>query len=558
MIRIILLALVVLSCSVQAEEITPYEQQRLMLLKNTQVLPPQPDTHPVNWVYNREGVIPPQCYTQTKGVNNPCYVCHQNYRTGRENTMNDGDLQIAYSFSDQGMTNHWKNLFQDRTQAVAAISDKAILDWINQDNYSELPKRLEQADYKGWIPDLANLTSGKKAFDEYGFAKDKSGWVAFNYKPFPSTFWPTNGSTDDVMIRLPKIFQQNTEGKYSQDVYRANLAILEANIKGFTEIGSLPINENKIGSDLNLDGKLSKIQQIKKVNQYVGAAQNEFIDTHLYPKGTEFLHTVRYLGFDKKGFVVPSNRMKEVRYMRKWKAYPKSVYARKYELEGFEKEAGNLPGYQIIGDHGLDNGTGWSVSGFIEDPHGRLRASTFEENFFCMGCHNTVGSTIDKTFSFARKMDGAKGWGYIDLHQQQDVPTYGEKQGEFLTYFERVGGGDEFRSNEEMLTKWFDKQGQVKREAVESVSSLYELITPSRERALELNKAYKTIVMEQSFIYGRDARVTPPLNVYQSIDNKTAPVLPPSAFYQWDIRLQWQKNSDADSANNLVDIKNVK
>jgi len=551
MIRIILLALLVLSFSAHAEEISPYEQQRQILLKNTHVLAPQPDTHPVNWVYNREGVIPPQCYTQTKGVNNPCYVCHQNAREGRENTMNDGDLQIAYSFSDQGMTNHWKNLFQDRTQAVAAISDKAIMEWINQDNYTELPSRLQQAGFTGWIPDLANLSLGKKAFDEYGFAKDKSGWVAFNYKPFPSTFWPTNGSTDDVMIRLPEIFRQNKKSEYSADIYRANLAILEAQIKGFDEISSLPIDENKIGQDLNQDGQLSIIHHIKNVQQYVGNAEKEFIETSLYPKGTEFLHTVRYLGFDKKGLIVPSSRMKEVRYMRKWKAYPKSVYARQYEQEGFEKEAGNLPGYHIIGDHGLDNGTGWAIGGFIEDSRGRLRRNTFEENFSCMGCHNTIGSTIDKTFSFARKMDGVKGWGYIDLHQQQDVPTLGdqqigdqkigEKQGEFLTYFERVGGGDEFRSNEEMLEKWFDQQGQVKRDAVESVSSLYELITPSRQRALELNKAYKTIVMEQSYLYGRDARVSAPKNVYEKIDNKTAPVLPPSSFYQWDIRLDWRE-----------------
>jgi hypothetical protein len=64
--------------------------------------------------------------------------------------------------------------------------------------------------------------------------------------------------------------------------------------------------------------------------------------------------------------------------------------------------------------------------------------------------------------------------------------------------------------------------------------------------------------MEQSYIYGRDARVTAPLNVYQHIDNETAPVLPPSAFYQWDIRLQWQKDSDIKVVKNLADIENVK
>ena len=82
---------------------------------------------------------------------------------------------------------------------------------------------------------------------------------------------------------------------------------------------------------------------------------------------------------------------------------------------------GTLPRHHL-GHHGLDNGNGWALHGFIEDRKGRLRAMTYEENFSCMGCHNSVGSTIDKTFSFPRKMDGGKGWGYIDLKGMPDAP----------------------------------------------------------------------------------------------------------------------------------------
>lgn len=526
-----------------ANELSSHENLRQQLINHTDVLAPLLKSHPVNWVYNREAVIPPQCYTKTEGQHNPCYVCHQNARAGRENVMNDGNLQIAYSFSDEGMTNHWRNLFKDRRSLIATISDNSILEWIKQDNYSELPVRLKQARFQGWTPDLKNLHQASNAFNKNGVAKDNSGWVAFNYKPFPSTFWPTNGNTDDVMIRLPKNFQQNNSGQYSQDIYFANLAILEATIKGLSSIDTLPLDENKIGKDLNLDGKLNVISQIIDTTEYVGNADKEYIDTHLYPKGTEFLHTVRYLDFDKQGLIIPSTRIKEVRYMRKWKAYPKAVYARQYQLEAYEKEAGHLPGYHIVGDYGLDNGTGWAIQGFIEDAQGRLRQSTFEENFFCMGCHNTVGSTIDKTFSFARKIDGAAGWGYINLHRQQDAPGKGELQGEYLTYFERAGGGDEFRSNDEMLSRWFDKNGQVKCDEVQAATSIYELITPSHKRAIELNKAYKTIVDEQSYIYGRDARIVPAKNVYKKIDNKTAPTLPTENFYEWDILLQWKNSS---------------
>ncbi len=524
----------------EAENLPIFERQIQALQESTEVVPPVLSVHTVASMYNREGVIPPQCYTKTEGKHNPCYVCHQDPIEGRENVMSDGPLQVEYSFSDEGMTNHWLNLFEDRSEAVANISDEEIMEWVNQDNYSQLAIRLEKANYTGWKPDLANLHLGKQAFDDEGFAKDGSHWVSFNYKPLPSTFWPTNGSTDDVMIRLPEIYRTNESGEYKKDIYAANLAILEANIKGYKAISSLEIDEKIVGVDLNQDGQLGLINEVRKLDSYVGAAHEYFIDTHLYPEGTEFLHSVRYLGIEGNDIGI-STRMKELRYMKKWQAYPKGFYARRYELEAFEKEVGNLPGYTSAGDYGLDNGCGWSLIGFIEDANGHLRKNTHEENFFCMGCHNSVGSTIDKTFSFARKVDGAEGWRYIDLKGMPDAPNVGEEKGEIHTYFERVGGGDEFRSNTEMMARWFKAPGVVDDEKVLAAKDVYTLITPSRERALQLNKAYKTIVHQQDFVYGRDATVTAPINVYSELDNLTAPTLPVENTFKWDIRLDWEK-----------------
>ena len=437
----------------------PSELLLSALRRSGAVVPPASDAHPVTTVYNREAIVPPQCYTQTGTMYNPCYTCHQDAIPQRENVMNDADLQEAYSFSELGMTNHWKNLFEDRTKRVAAISDEAIMNYIAGDNYSELASRLRQVDFKGWIPDLGDLHLGADAFDDEGFAKDGSHWVAFSYKPFPSTFWPTNGSTDDVMIRLPAAFRTDRQGRYQRDVYKANLAIVEAKIKGVAQIGCLPVDETIVERDLNGDGSLTIVTTITELNAFVGAAEGAFIDTHLYPAGVEFVHTVRYLGFSPHGEIKPSNRMKEVRYMKKWRDFAKAVYARQYQLESFEKEAGNLPGYQNLGDRGLDNGNGWSIQGFIEDPTGRLRANTFEESLFCMGCHNSIGSTIDKTFSLARKIDGAAGWGYLELKGMADAPTQGETRGEIATYLERVGGGSEFRHNDEMAARWFKPMG---------------------------------------------------------------------------------------------------
>ena len=503
------------------------------------MVPPQLDVHPITAMYNREAIIPAQCYTRTEGRFNPCYVCHQNQIRGRENTMNDGALQVAYSFSEVGMTNQWLNLFEDRSAAVAAISDAEIRAWIAQDNYSELAPRLLAAGFTGWIPDLARLADPARAFDETGFARDGSNWVAFNYKPLPSTFWPTNGSTDDVMIRLPREFRTTAEGAPSRDVYLANLAIREAHIKGLNEVTTPPVNERTAGADLNGDGRLGTANRINQFDSYVGAASGLLFQPWLYPAGTEFLHTVRYVGVTPDGGITNSRRMKEVRYMRKQTLIPKSALDQYYREEGYAKDQAYLPSYIDLGQRGLYNGMGWVLQGFIEDRSGRLRVNTFEENMFCMGCHTSIGSTIDKTFSFPRKIDGRAGWGYIDLRGMPDAPNMGETTGEIMTYLQRIGGGDEFRSNTEMRQRWFRADGSVDVDRVAAARDVYELITPSVQRALDLNKAYRAIVVDQDFLFGRDATVGPPANVYDRIDNDEAPTLSVEHVYTWDIRLDW-------------------
>ena len=547
-----LISLVVLSSSAICEIGThtntkPHEQVIAYLRTHDSVKPaPLPALHPVRTVYNHEAIIPPQCYTRTEGKFNPCYVCHQAAQTQGENSMDDWDLQEAYSFSDLGMTNHWQNLFEDRTAKLEAISDEAILEWIREDNYSPLAPSLEAAGFDGWVPDLENLQFAERAFDAEGFALDGSGWVAFNYKPFPSTFWPTNGSTDDVMIRLPQAFRSDASGAYSRDVYVANLAILELTIKDLAAVGTPPIDERRVGKDLDGDGALKVTHRVNRAEQYVGPAAGEHWERSMYPAGTEFLHTVRYLGIGSDGHIGPSTRLKEVRYMRKWVAYRTRVYERVYQLEGYDKELGSLPSYHYLGDKGLDNKFGWSIQGFIENPAGDLRASTYEENLFCMGCHTSIGATIDKTFAFPRKIDGADGWGYINLQGMPDAPNRGETLGEIATYLQRVGGGGEFRSNAEMQARWFKADGSLDLDKALQAEDVYALITPSVERALELNKAYRVIVSEQDFIFGRDAFASAPGNVFRQVDAQTAPTLAPEFQYRWDIRLDWSEVSAGD------------
>ncbi len=522
-----------------AHEQYSHEDALAIMRASDDVVVKMPPVHPVHTMYNREAVVPPMCYTRTEGQHNPCYVCHQNQISGRPNAMNDGTLQRVYSFSDTALTNRSKNLFEDRSKRVKAISDEEILAWVAQDNYSELALRLRESEFRGYVPDLENLHLAAGAFDDEGFALDGSHWVAFSYKPLPSTFWPTNGATDDVMIRLGEPFRTTEEGRYSRDVYKANLALVEANLKGLDEITVANVDEAAVGKDLDGDGKLGRANRITQTDSYVGAARRALKLPYLYPIDTEFLHSVRYIGVDQAGGIYNPPRMKELRYMRKrWTtSVPQLLEA--YEDEAHAKYVGQLPGFVDRGDYGFDNEMGWVITGFIENSKGRLRVNTWEENFFCMGCHSSIGSTIDSTFSFARKVDGAAGWGYIDLRGMPDAPNMGERRGEIATYLERAGGGGEFRSNPEMEVRWFKAPGVVDVAKVAAAKDVYELITPSRERALEMNKAYRVIVQDQDFIFGRDPTTTPPKNVYDIVDNQTAPTLPEHLAYEWDIRLDW-------------------
>lgn len=497
-----------------------------------------------NKTSNKEAVIPPQCYTKHEGQHNPCMVCHQSYTyNSRPNAMSDGNLQTAYDFSDYGFKNHWQNLFEDRTDRIEKISDLSVKKYIAEDNYTPLIEDLKASNWRGIIPEIENLQKGAPAFDEYGFALDGSQWVAFNYKPMPSTFWPTNGSTDDVMIRLPIEFRTSSciNIADNKDVYIANLGLLELAIQGKDGVSIPNVDERNICDDINGDGAISNnVSRIIKRKNYFGNASNVVVRDMLYPQGTEFLHSVRYVGVDSHGGIYIPERMKELRYMVKTNDFDQVSLNSMYGNEQQEKIDGNLPTFNYK-KTGSANEFGWKLLGFIEDHQGRLRVQNREETMFCMGCHKTIGTTIDQTFSFPRKVSGVNGWGYINLKGMIDAPNIiGSAGGEILNYLKAVGGGDEFRQNDEMISRWFTADGEVLEDKV-NMADVYELITPSPERALKLNKAYWTIVLDQDFNQGRDANITPARNVYEIID-ENSPVLADKRTRKYDIRLRWEED----------------
>jgi hypothetical protein len=369
--------------------------------------------------------VPPQCYTKTQDASgkahNPCFTCHVD--TPPPNYIKDGELQLGYSFGPPALQNRWTNLFVDRSAAVAAITDDEITAYVRQDNYSGLLSsfaappsawdRNHDGQFTGFVPDAAYR------FDADGFDRKAdgslTGWRAYTSFPVPGGFWPTNGSFGDAMIRLPEIFRQDAAGKSSRDAYIANLAIVESLIARH-DVTIPELDERALDVDLDGNGKLgtAKLARYRWAPggggmTYAGKAkaQQAQLAAGLFPEGTELLHSLRYLDV-KDGQVVPAARMKELRYMRKSKWLSFGYLENQAMREAREKAESPKKRRVMLGDaeHGISNGAGWRLQGFIEDAQGALRPQTLEEHAFCIGCHSGVGATDDSVFSFGRKLTG--------------------------------------------------------------------------------------------------------------------------------------------------------
>lgn len=497
-------------------------------------------------IEHREAGIPSQCYTKTEGRSNPCYTCHTGVHF--PNDMNDWLLQVEYAFSDEGLDNHWTNLFEDRREKARSYSNAEVLAYIRADNYAALRRATtEVEDFPGYLPDL----DFERGFDDAGMARDGSGWRALRYKPFPGTFWPTNGNTDDVFIRLPEEFR-SLSGKESRDVYIANLALLELAVASSPEksaaelvIATRPLDEKKLGADLDGDGKLAVARHVRGLfEHYLGDATDVRVVRGLFPRGTEFLHSVRYIDPERPNQI--ATRMKELRYSKKARFLDPSQLLGVYNAEREERDAGNLPVFQGDALSGVRNAHGWVLQGYIEDAQGRLRLQTHQEHMACMGCHSNLGVTVDNTFTFVRKVPGDAGWAYQDIRDIPDAPQLGHAQPEFLEYLERVGGGDEFRSNEEVVDRFFEdgnvNRAEVLRAAKGGDKDFAWLVMPSPERAMELNRAYMALVEQQTFDRGRDAPLEPVTNVFAKIEEPSTGLVERNLVFQdGRLHLDWER-----------------
>ncbi len=486
--------------------------------------------------------IPPQCWTKTRdafgGVHNPCYTCH--VAAPEPNFARDEDLQLSYDFAESAAQNPWSNLFVDRRPAIAAMPDADILAYVRTDNFHDAAGDIELAGQLERVPPEWDINgdgvwSGYRpdvwfAFDGEGYDRDprghRTGWRAFAYKPLPGAFWPTNGSADDVAIRLPAPFRERADGKPDDGIYALNLAILESLITQ-ADVTIPATDEAPLGVDLDRDGSMGTATRVTFAfdprngvdMSWVGRAKEELdagrvhLAALLFPEGTEFVHSVRYLDVDPDGTVKPAPRLKELRYARKsgWRSYTTLMQQAQQEM----KEAAGNPDEpeRFFGDieSGIANGKGWRLQGFIEAVDGSLRPQTYEESLTCVGCHGAIGRGVDSIVSFPRKLSaGAAGDGWYHWSAAQPLGAIGDADGEYARYLRDNGAADEFRANDEAWRRFVDGSGALDDLKVAALQQrIANLTDPSAERALALDKAYRLIVAEQSFVKGRLAVLAP-------------------------------------------------
>lgn len=486
--------------------------------------------------------IPPQCWTKTRGgagtVHNPCYACH--VAAPEPNFARDEDLQLSYDFADGAAANPWSNLFVDRGPAIAATSDTDILAYVRTDNFHgpdgglALATQLDRLP-AAWDVNGDGIWSGYRpdiwlAFDDNGFDHDpagrRTGWRAFAYKPLPGAFWPTNGSADDVAIRLPAPFRAREDGTPDDAIYALNLAILES-LVARRDVPIPATDETRLGVDLDRDGSLGTAGRIVFAfdprngitMSWVGQARAELqagrlhLAALLFPEGTEFVHSVRYLDLAPEGTVVAAPRLKELRYARKtsWRSYTTLMQQAQQEM----KEAVGDPDEpeRFFGDleSGVANGKGWRLQGFIEAADGRLRPQTYEESLTCVGCHGAIGRGVDSVIAFPRKLpDDAPGDGWYHWDAARPLGILPDADAEYATYLRTNGAADEFRANDEAWRHFTDVAGVLDPAKLAGLrATIAPLVEPSAARALALDKAYRLLVREQSFARGRLAVLAP-------------------------------------------------
>ena len=533
--------------------------------------------------YNEEPEIPAQCWIETSyGTQNACKYCHTDYlaEIKHGNAYPISEDQEVYSFPSPNLNRIlWQNVIypQNIEKRLAAsgidIPDIKDVEYVRYDNWTPAFEMARGNGNNHWINDQSpnanfilfpalnpnhlypykeeNPTSnGMHGFiDSEGFVQTEdeqyTGWRAVNFFPY-TLFTPLTGSVSGIYIRLAKNFMSEN-GEVNIDIYKQNLSILEKNIKN----------------------------QSFELTHYVGDASDVAVKKGFYPVGTEFAHPLHYVdlnadgetGLNIDGVVANNNyqyefpgtrskRVKEIRYMYKWKEVGLEDIEEKDVEDNFEKYIG------VEGQGWIDNGGGWVIAAYIENRDGRLRPQTTEELAQCLGCHAKTGNTVDAIWSFQRMLPGMEGWAEMNYgHYSSKDPSKTKlhdylnertQTGELGHFYHTVIGAELFgvmksevrnellqfakKSNldlpftateilDDEALKWMHKDERkprllarqtLMREYSRNMEYLQycdeddnyyikgDVFYPSLETMKENIQAYRTIVLDQSFNLGKD------------------------------------------------------
>ncbi len=487
--------------------------------------------------FNEEPSIPAQCWIETGyGTQNACLYCHTNYLASIEhgNAYPLAEDQVLYSFPSADLNKVlWRNtifpkeIVERLNKEGIALPDSKDVDYVRQDNWKPVYDSIRAEGSNHWVnpsseayvlfPALNPMhlfpettpdpTSGgiHGYIDKEGFVRDGhsryTGWRAVNFFPY-GLFTPLSGSVSGIYLRLPGPFMQEG-GEFNLETYKKNLDLLERNIK------------NSLFDETH----------------YYGAASLIPVEKGFFPVGTEFAHPLHYVDLaadgqtgenldavsDKGKFAYEfpgtrSKRLKEMRYMYKWKSVGIDDINEDAHYEGV-----------VIGHEGqgwIDNNVGWILAGYIEKRQGQLRPQTTEEMMQCMGCHGMVGNTIDSVWSFPRKLPGDLGWAEMnygnydssnpDQTRLMDFRHKGSDVGELGFFFKVVVGANLYGVMPDEIARELKRYASAKGAALDLNHTVDDIFNqtllsnmPKEERKahlLERRRTMNAFVEERAYL----------------------------------------------------------
>ena len=411
--------------------------------------------------------------------------------------------------------------------ALARALEKPPPDWDGNGN----------GQWDGFVPDV------QFAFDEHGFDHrpdgTPTGWRAFAYYPFVGTFFPTNGSADDVLIRLdPALREDDATATSTRAIYTVNFAIVEALITR-ADVAIDPVDEAALGVDLDLDGRLGRATRVAFDAPATAAARRACTTSAaratcrargssrsrpgLFPLHTEFFHTVRYLDVGPDGVVAMAPRMKEVRYAKKarWLTYD----ALKAHVALEAKTTATSPAAharrRVVPRGGrlqrARAGTSRASSRRATGRCGRSRSRSRPSARGATAASAPRPTASSRLRASCATSGPARGWFHWSQHDLRGIPEPRRRDGQFeyTLYLREAGAGDELRSNAEVLAPLLRRRAARFARAKSSGlhADIARLLLPSPARALDLDRAYRAVVLDQSFDHGRDAVLAASPNV---------------------------------------------